>query len=168
MAQGLAIEGMNNGMAGSIRSRAGALGGAFTKTGGHAAEGPLIDFSLFGAGKRNAIMLKFINGSRCMLTKIFDGVLVAEPIRPLYGIIHVPAPIIFAHIAKGCRNPTLGGHGMGTGWKYFGNTCRLKARLSCTKCGTKPCAAGAHHHNIISVVNQLIRIVCHFLSPNKG
>ena len=51
VAQGLAIEGVQNRVAGAVGGGAGALDRPFTIVLGHAAKGALIDAALIGAGK---------------------------------------------------------------------------------------------------------------------
>ena len=97
----LAVQRMQHGVAGAVGRGAGALGGrAFAEIGGHAAERTLIDLAVLGAAEGHAVMLKLVNGFGRVAAQIFDGVLVAEPVRPLHGVVHVPAPVVPAHIAE--------------------------------------------------------------------
>ncbi len=41
---------------------------------------------------------------------VVDGVLVAEPVAALDGVVGVPAPVVGSHIAQGCVDTTLGCH----------------------------------------------------------
>ena len=45
-------------------------------------------------------MLQLVDRFRRVAAHIFDGVLVAEPVGTLDGVVHVPAPVVLAHIAK--------------------------------------------------------------------
>ena len=99
--QRLAIECVKDGVARPVRGGAGALCAAFAVIGGHAAEGPLVDLAFFGPREGYAPMLEFIDGRRRFPAQIFDGVLVAEPVGALDRIVHVPAPVVLAHIAEG-------------------------------------------------------------------
>src|SRR3546814_8259301 len=51
-----------------------------------------------GAAERHAEMLELEYGGHRLAAHVFDGVLVAEPVRPLHGDVHVPAPVILAHV----------------------------------------------------------------------
>src|SRR6202166_3883454 len=95
-------------MAGAVGGGAGALRGALAVVRGHAAERALIDLAVFlAARERQAPMLPLVNRLRRVAAQIFDGVLVAEPIGALDRVVHVPAPVVLAHIAEGCCDAAL-------------------------------------------------------------
>src|SRR5262249_8898161 len=70
-------------------------------------EGPLIDLSALGARERYAKMLELDDRRHRVPTHVFDRVLVTEPVGSLDGVVHVPAPIVLAHVAKRRADPTL-------------------------------------------------------------
>jgi hypothetical protein len=118
VAQRLAIERVQDRMAGAVGSGAGALGcWAFAIFRGHAAERALVNLALFGAREGHAPMFQLVNRFGRVLAEIFDGILVAQPVGPLDGVVHVPAPVILAHIAKSRRNAALRRHRMRAGWE---------------------------------------------------
>src|SRR5712692_9718586 len=115
MPQRLAIHRVQHGVAGAVGGGAGALRGALAVMGGHAAEWALIDLAIFlAARERQAPMLKLVDRLRRVAAQIFDGVLVAEPVGALDGVVHVPAPVVRPHVAERSRNPTLCRDGMRT------------------------------------------------------
>src|SRR5262249_4412349 len=62
---------------------------------------PLIDLAVFlAARERQAPVLQLIDGGRRIAAEVLDCILVAEPVGTLDGVVHVPAPIILAHIAE--------------------------------------------------------------------
>ena len=126
-------------------------GGPFAEIGRHAAEGALIDFAILGAAERHSVMLKLVDGSRSVAAQILDGVLVAEPVGPLYGVIHVPAPVVPAHIAESRGDAALCGYGVRPGWKNLRDARRLEPRLRAAKGRAKPGAARPYHHDIKGV-----------------
>ena len=81
MAQRLAVHGVQHGVAGAVGGGAGALGRALAEIHGHAAEGALQDLAVIGARERHAPMLELVHGLGRVAAEIFDGVLVAEPVR---------------------------------------------------------------------------------------
>src|ERR1700722_6331145 len=107
---------------------AGAIGGG---TGAHrrflaivlhvAAEWTLIDTSVLGAAERHAVMFQFVNRRNGFPAHVFDGVLVTQPVRPLDGVVHVPAPVVLAHVAQCRADAALRRDGMATRWKHFGD-----------------------------------------------
>src|SRR6267154_569896 len=100
-------------MPGAVGGRAGALRGPLAVMGGHAAERALIYLTLFGARERHPPVLELVDRGRRIAAHIFDRVLVAEPVRSLDGVVHVPAPVVLAHIAERGRNSALRRHRMG-------------------------------------------------------
>jgi hypothetical protein len=99
--------------------------------GRHASERALINFPvLFAARERQTPMLEFINGGGRIAAEIFDSVLVAEPVRALDGVIHVPPPVILSHVAQRGRDPTLRGDRVRAGGEYLGDAGCAQARLT--------------------------------------
>ena len=58
------------------------------------AERPLIDAPGLGAGKRQAHVLELEDRLGTLAAHVFDGVLVTDVVRPLDGVVHVPAPVV--------------------------------------------------------------------------
>src|SRR5690606_35224328 len=76
-------------------------------------------------------MIQFKNRLGTYRTHVLDRVLVTNVVRPLDGVIHMPAPIIVRIRTSDCAsNPALSRHRMGTSRKHFGDTGSLDARLS--------------------------------------
>ena len=85
-----------------------------------AAEGPLVDSAIGGAGEGQAHVFEFIDGLRAFHAQVFDGVLVADVVGAFDGVVHVPAPIVLGVGAgDGAGDSTLGRHGVGTGGEDF-------------------------------------------------
>ena len=112
MAQRLPVHGVQHGVTGAVGGGAGALRGALAVMRGHAAERPLVDFAVLTARERQAPMLQFVDRFRRVAAHVFDRVLVAEPVGALDGVVHVPAPVVLAHIAERRRNAALRGNGV--------------------------------------------------------
>src|SRR5690606_27668788 len=77
------IRRVQHGMTCAIGHRTGALDGFFAKIGGMPAKWTLIDGAVGIAIERHPEVLEFVNGIRRLTAHELDGVLVAEPIRPL-------------------------------------------------------------------------------------
>jgi len=104
----LAVHRVQHGVAGAVRGGAGALRGALAEMRGHAAERALIDLAVFlAARERHAPVLELIDRGRRVLAHVFDGVLVAEPVGALHRVVHVPAPVVLAHVAERGGNSAL-------------------------------------------------------------
>ena len=152
VAERLAIHGVQHGVAGAVGRGAGAQSVALAELGGHAAEGALQDLAVVGAREGHAPMLELVDGLRRVAAEIFDGVLVAEPVRALDRVVHVPAPVVGAHIAERRGDAALGGDRVRAGGEHLGDAGGAQARLAAADHGAQACAAGADHHDIVSVV----------------
>ena len=157
VAQALAIERVQNGVAGAVGGGAGALHRRTIAEFGHvAAKGALVDLAVFGARKRHAIVLELIDGRGGLARQIFHGVVVAQPVRPLDGVVHVPFPAVGPHILQGCRNAALRRHGVAAGGKNLGDAGSAQALFGHAQGRTEAGAAGAHHHHVEFVVDEFI------------
>ena len=96
----LLVERVQHGMTGAVGHGAGAFYGAFAELGGMAAEGALVDFAAFHAVERHAHVFQLNHGFGRAAAHEFDGVLVAEPVGAFYGVVHVPIPAVFLHVAQ--------------------------------------------------------------------
>ena len=115
----LAVKRVQHGVAGAIGRGAGALGDAFAEMGGHATESALIDLAVFGSGERHAEMLEFVDRLGRVLAEIFDGVLIPQPVRAFHRVVHVPAPVVLAHVSERGGDAALGGDRVAAGGEDF-------------------------------------------------
>src|SRR6185437_2495404 len=97
---------------------------------GHAAEGPLKDLAVLGAREGHAPMLELVDRLRRVAAEIFDGVLVAEPVRALDRVTHVPAPVVGAHVAERRGDAALRRYGVRAGGEHLGDTGSAQSRLA--------------------------------------
>jgi hypothetical protein len=143
-------------MTGAVGRRAGALRGAFAEMGGHAAEGTLVDAAVLGAGERHAVVLQLDDRRHRLTAHVLDGVLVAQPVRALDGVVHVPAPVVLAHVAERGRHAALGRDRVAAGGKDLGDAGGRQAgggqAHGCAQAG----AAGPDHDDIVFVYVDLV------------
>ena len=148
----LTIERMQNRMAGSVCRRTGTLyWGAFAKLSCVATEGPLIDFTFFGAREWHTVMFQLINSFGRFTGEIFHCIRVAEPIGPFDRVIHVPLPAVRPHIAKAGCDATLSRHSVRASWEHFGHASRAQSLFCHAQRRPQTCAAGPNNHNVIIV-----------------
>ena len=152
--QTLLIQRVQDGMAGAVRRGAGAHGGGLAVIHHVAAERALIDAAILGAAERHAEMLQLIDRRNGLAAHVFDGILIAEPIRSLHGVVHVPAPIVLAHVAECGADAALGGHSMAAGGKHLGDASGLQSGRAHPQRGPQAGAAGTDHNNIIGVIDN--------------
>ena len=130
----LAVHRVQHGVAGAVGGGAGALRGALAVMRGHAAERALIDLAVFlAARERQAPVLEFVDRGRRVAAEIFDGVLVAEPVGALDGVVHVPAPVVLAHIAERGGDAALRRHGVRARREYFGDAGGAQVPPRCSR-----------------------------------
>ena len=78
----------------------------------------------------------------------FDGVLVAEPVGAFHGVVHVPIPAVFLHVAQRGGNAALRGHGVGAGGEYFGEHGGVEAGFGKLQRRTQAGTAAANNNGI--------------------
>ncbi len=157
VAQRLAVERVQHGVAGAVGGGAGALRRRpLAEIGGHAAERALIDAAVLGAREGHAPMFEFIDGGGRVAAEIFDGVLIAEPVRPLDGVVHVPFPVVRPHVAERGGDAALRGHRMRARRKHLGDAGRAQSRLRAADGRAQSRAAGADDDDVEAVIGDRI------------
>ena len=155
--QALLVERVEHGVAGAVGGGAGALrGGAFAHVLGHAAERALVDLALVGAAERQAGMLELVDRGGRLAAQIFDRVLVAEPVGALDGVVHVPRPVVGAHVAEAGGDPALRRDGVAAGREDLGDAGGLEALLGRAHRRAKARAPGPDDDDVIDMVDDLV------------
>ena len=129
---------------------------AFAELGGHAAEGALVDLAFLGARERHAVMLELDDRRACLAAHVLDRVLVAQPVRALDGVVHVPAPVVLAHVAERGADAALRGDRVAAGGEHLGDAGGLQALLGQAEGGPQAGTAGADDDDVVGVVDNLI------------
>ena len=164
--QRLAIHRVQHGVAGAVGGRAGALRGALAVMRGHAAERALIDLAVFlAARERQAPVLQLVHGGRRVAAHVFDRVLVAEPVGALDGVVHVPAPVVLAHVAERGRDAALRRDRVRAGRKHLGDAGGAQAGFGAADDRAQARAAGADHHHVVGVILDRIGVAVHRRPP---
>ena len=70
----------------------------------------LVDLALGSPGEGHAVVFQLDDGLGRLPGHVVDGVLVAQPVRPLDCVVHVPPPVVRLHVAKGGVDSALGSH----------------------------------------------------------
>ena len=146
-------------MAGAVGGGAGALRrrpGAHVLH--HAAERALIDAAGLGAAERHAEMLELVNRGRRFAAEIFDGVLVAQPVRPLDGVVHVPGPMVRPHVAERGGDAALRRDGVRPRREHLGDAGGLQPGFGDAHRGAQAGAAGADDNGVIDVIDNLVGV----------
>src|SRR5439155_14030867 len=144
-------------MAGAVGGGAGAVGRRTVTEFHHVpAERPLIDLPQLGARERHAEMLKLDDRRDRLAAHIFDRVLIAEPVRPLDGVVHVPAPVVVAHIAERGGDAALRRDRVAAGREHLADAGGLQPLDRRAEGGAQPGAAGPDDDDVISVFGDRI------------
>uniref|UniRef100_A0A2M4C618 Putative secreted protein n=1 Tax=Anopheles marajoara TaxID=58244 RepID=A0A2M4C618_9DIPT len=69
---------------------------------------PLIDLAIGCTRKRHTVVFQLNHGLRGLARHVVDRILVAQPIRTLHRIVHVPLPVVLLHVTEGRINASLG------------------------------------------------------------
>jgi len=101
-------------------------------------------------------VLQFDDRRRRLLAHELDRVLIAEPIRPLDGVVHMPAPIVDAHVAERRRDAALRRHRVAAGGEYLGKAGRGQTGLGKTEGGAQASASRTDDDDIVSVLDQFV------------
>ena len=121
---------MQHGVPGAIGRGAGALHRrALAKLGGVAAERALEDLALLGARERHAVMLQLDDRLRRLAGQVLHGVHVAQPVRALDGVVHMPLPVVRPHVGQAPGDAALGGDGVAPGREHLGDAGGLQPLL---------------------------------------
>ncbi len=155
--QALLVERVEHGVAGAVGGGASALHrGAFAHVLHVAAERALIDRAICVAGEGHAGMLQLVNRRRGLADHVFDGVLVAQPVRPFDGVEHVPGPVVGRVVLQARRNAALRRDGVAAGGEHLGDAGGLEPGLGAAHRGAQAGAAGADDDSIIGMVDDLV------------
>ena len=150
----LLIQRVQDGVAGAVGGGAGAHRRRLAVILHVAAERALVDAAVLGAAERHAVMLELVDRRDRLAAHVFDGVLVAEPVRPLHGVVHVPAPVVLAHVAERRADAALRRDGVAAGGEHLGDAGGFQAGRADAEGGAQPGPAGADHHHVIGVVDD--------------
>src|SRR5690606_28032958 len=125
------IQGVQQRMAGTVRSGAGTCGlGRIVRTLGLATERTLVDAALFGTRERQPHVFELENGFRTYGTHVFDRVLVTDVVGALDGVVHVPAPVVVrVGRGDGTGDAALGRPGVRTVREYLRPGSGLRTNL---------------------------------------
>jgi len=89
-----------------------------------------------------------------LATHVVDSILVSEPVRSLDSIVHVPSPVILAHVSESSVDTSLGSNGVGTGGEKLGDTSSVETSLSETESSAETGTTGTDDKGIVGVVND--------------
>ncbi len=144
----LLVQGVQHGVAGAVSRCAGALYGFFTIVGSVAAKRALVNRAVRVAVKRHAHVLQLVHHFGCFAAHEFDRVLVAQPVRPLDGVVKVVVPVVVVHIAQRRADAALCGNRVRSGGEDLGQYSHVQAGAGQLQRGAHAGAACANHDDV--------------------
>jgi len=84
------------------------------------------------------------------------SVLIPQPITAFYRVVHVPAPVILAHVAERGVDAALGRDGVGAGGEELGDAGCFEAGFGETDGCAEAGAAGAYDDGVVVVIYQRV------------
>ncbi|MNT24878.1 hypothetical protein D3C72_1603760 [compost metagenome] len=153
-------------MAGTVSRGAGALHGLLTVVGGVAAERALVDGAVGVAVERHAEVFELVHDLGRFAAHELDGVLVAQPVGALDGVVEVVVPVVLGHVAQRCGDAALCRHGVRTGGEHFGQRCHVQACAGEFKRGTHAGAACADDDDVKLAAGDVSVGVAHYFLPS--
>jgi len=124
----LLIERVQDGVAGAVRRGAGARGLIAAEVLALPAEGALVDGAVVEPAERHARVLQLIDGRDGLAAHVLDGVLVAQVVRALDGVEHVPVPVVREHVGQRGIDAALRGHRVRAGREHLGHHGHAQVR----------------------------------------
>ena len=103
-------------------------------------------------------MLQLHDRRDCIAAHIFDGVLIAQPVRSLDGVVHVPAPVILGHVAQRGTHAALCCDRVAAGRENLGDTGCLQPGSRHAQRGTQTRAARTDNDDIIVMFSNFISL----------
>ena len=96
----LLVQSVQHGVTRTVSGSASTLNWFFTVVGGVAAKRTLVNGAVRVAVKRHAHVLKVVHNLGRFAAHEFNGVLVAEPVGTLDGVVEVVVPVVIGHVAQ--------------------------------------------------------------------
>ena len=157
----LLVQGVQHGVAGAVGRGAGALHRLFTMVGRVAAKRTLVNGAVGIAVERHAEVFHLVDDLGRLAAHELDGVLVAEPVRSLDGVVEMPFPMVFTHIAETGAHAALRRHRMRTGGEDLGEHSHFEPGARQLQRSAHAGAACAHNHHIKLAPWQVLHHCCH-------
>ena len=155
--QALLVKRMQDGVSGAVGGSAGTARHRLSIVQRMAAERTLVNLAFLGPREGNAVIFEFNHRRNGVAAHIFDCVLVAKPVRPLDGVVHMVLPVVaLAHIVERGTNTALRGNRVRAGRKNLGDTGSVQTCRGHAKRRAKTGTAGANDDDVIMVICNLV------------
>src|SRR5260370_10493458 len=157
--EALLVERVQDCVAGAIRGGAGPIShvalGILRRVPAKAA---LVDLAVLGTAEGRAEMLELDDRGYRLAAHVFDRVLVAEPVGPPDRVEHVPAPIVFFHVAERRADAALRGNRVAACRKDLGDAGGVQPRRDHAQRRPQSGAAGPEDDHVKRVVDDVVAV----------
>ena len=133
-----------------------------------AAKGALVDLALVRARERHAVVLQLDHRARRLAAHVVDRVLVAQPVAALDRVVHVPPPVVLAHVAQRRVHTALRRRRVRARREELGDARHVEALLGEPKGRAQAGAASAHDNRVVLVVDDRVRLGASGLGGRTG
>ena len=157
----LLVQRVQHRVAGAVGRGAGALHRLLAVVGGVAAEGALVDRAVGVAVERHAHVLELVHHLAGLAAHELDGVLIAEPVRALHGVVEVVVPVVLGHVAEAGADATLRRHRVAARREDLGQHGHVQARQRELQRSAHARAAGADDDDVEAAPGEGLGIHCH-------
>ena len=151
----LLVQRVQHGVASAVGCGAGALHRLFAVVGGVAAEGALVNGAVGVAVERHAEVFELVHDFRCFAAHELDGVLVAQPVGALDGVVEVVVPVVFAHVAQRSGHAALRCNGVRAGGEHLGQHGHFQASAGELQRGAHAGAAGTDDDDVKLTLGEI-------------
>ncbi len=159
----LLVKRVQHRMPGAIGRGASSLRRALAIVRRHAAERPLVNAPVLGPREWYAVVLEFDDCVGRLLAHVFDGILITEPVGALDRVVHMPPPVVFAHVSERGADSALRGHGVAAGREHLGDAGGLETDVREAESCSQTRTAGAYDDDVVAVINKIV--VAHAPNP---
>lgn len=155
VAEGLTVEGVQQGVTGTIGHRTASMGlAALAELQALAAERTLVYLAVLGAGEGHAVVLQFDDSLGRLPCHVVYSVLIAQPVRSLNRVVHMPLPVILLHVAQRRIDAALGGDCVRSGGKQLGDHRRSESLGHQAEGSPQSSSTSTHNNGIIRMVHH--------------
>ncbi len=160
--QGTTIKSVKHSMTGSIGSGTASMSlASLSVLKRLSTKGTLVNLSIFRSGKGHSKGFKLNHRLGSLSAHVVNRILITKPITSLDSVVHVPPPIVLAHVSKSGVNSSLCRNGVGSRWEELGDTGRLESGFTKSHGSSQSTTTGTDDNGIVFVVYHSI-VTLHF------
>ena len=114
------------------------------------------DRYFFSSFNKRTVIFQFVDCPRCLACQKMNGILIAEPVRTFYSVVHVIKPTVRLGITDSSVYSTLCSNRVRSRWKklrHYRNAISFAAQ---SKCSPQSCTTCSDHQAIVAMIDKRI------------